>query len=146
MNESPSTPGSPRFPTFTRLFRWLFSRRTLGRVLVGLAALATLIALVCAEENWRGKRAWERYKHELEAQGEKLNWKDYVAPPVPDAQNFAMTPFLAPLFDFNPEPRQQGQSLWRDTNGYNRICSLQWEFGALEPTFVECKPYLDRKS
>jgi hypothetical protein len=155
MNEFPSTPGSPRFPTFvclwrwlssgfptfTRLFRWLFSRRTLGRVLVGLAALATLIALVCAEENWRGKWAWERYKHQLEAQGEKLDWKDYVAPPVPDAQNFAMTPFLAPLFDFNPEPRQEGQSFWRDTNGYNRICSLQWEIGRLESTSAEHNPY-----
>jgi hypothetical protein len=100
--------------------------------LVGLAALATLIGLACAEENWRGKRAWERYKHELEAQGEKLDWKDYIPPSVPNEQNFAMTPFLAPLFDFNPEPRQEGQSLWRDTNGYNRISALQERIGTIE--------------
>jgi hypothetical protein len=69
MSNSASSTGSPRFPTFGRLFRWFFSRRTLGRILVGLAALVTLVALVCTEESWRGKRAWERYKHELEAQG-----------------------------------------------------------------------------
>jgi hypothetical protein len=130
--DSPPSTGPSRFPAFARFFRWFFSWRTLGRVFVVLAALATLIALVGAEENWRGKRAWERYRHELEAQGEKLDWKDYVPPPVPDAQNFAMTPFLAPILDFNPRPRTEGQSLWRDTNGYNRISSLQEVIGKLE--------------
>ena len=132
MNDSTSPPVSPRFPTFTRLFRWFFSRKTLGRILVSLATLATIIAVVSAEETWRGKRAWLRYKHELEAQGEKLDWKAYVPPPVPDAQNFTTTPFLAPLLDFNPSPRQPGQSLWRDTNGYQRIISLQNALGTVE--------------
>ena len=108
--------------------------------MVGLAALATLIGLVCAEENWRGKRAWEKYKHELEAQGEKLDWKDYLPPPVPDEQNFAMTPFLAPLFDFNPEPRQEGQSRWRDTNGFNRACSLAGDLANLDLPTAERQP------
>jgi hypothetical protein len=132
MINSPSSTDSPGFPTFGRFCRWFFTRRTLGRILVGLAALATLIAVVCAEENWRGKRAWERYRHELEAQGEKLDFKYYIPPLVPDAQNFAMTPFLAPLFDFNPSPRQEGQSLWRDTNGYSRISSLLEHLGTSE--------------
>ena len=142
MNNSSSSPGSSwfptfaplfrwglslpaRFPAFARFFRWLFSWRTLGRIMVGLAILATLITLVCTEEHWRGKRAWTQYKHELEVQGEKLDWKDYVPPPVPDQQNFAMTPFLAPLYDLNPERRPEGQSRWRDTNGYNRANSLR---------------------
>src|ERR1019366_7618783 len=112
MNESPSTPGSPRLPTITRFIRWLFSRSLLGCALVGLAGLITLLVLVCTEENWRGKRAWERYKHELAAQGEKLDLQAYIPPPVPDEQNFAMTAFLAPLFDFNPEPLKEGQSRW----------------------------------
>jgi hypothetical protein len=137
MNNPTSSPGSSRFPTFSRFLRWFFSRRTLGHLLVGLAALATLIALVGAEEHWRGKRAWQKYKHQLEAQGEKLDWKDYLPPPVPDAQNFAMTPFLAPLFDFNPRPRPAGQSLWRDTNGYSRISALQEAVGALEQTTAD---------
>jgi hypothetical protein len=141
MSDSPSSTGSPWFPTYARLFRWLFSRRTLGRALVGLAALATLIGLVCAEENWRGKRAWQRYKHQLEARGEKLDWRDYLPPTVPDEQNFTMTPFLAPLFDFNPEPRQEGQSLWRDTNGYNRISALQDRIGTIEQAMPESSLY-----
>jgi len=132
MNNPTPSPGSTRLPTFSRFFRWFFGRRTLGRLLVGLAALVTLIALVGAEENWRGRHAWLSYKRQLEAQGEKLDWKDYVPPAVPDAQNFAMTPLLVPILDFNPRPRTQGQSLWRDTNGYNRISALQEEIGKLE--------------
>ncbi len=106
--------------TIIRFFCWLFSRRVLSRLLFGLAALATLIALAYAVTNWRGKRAWERYKAQLEAQGEQLDFAAFIPPRVPDDQNFAMTPFLAPLFDFNPEPKS-GIERWRDTNGYMRV-------------------------
>ncbi len=95
-----------------RLFRW----HNLRRVLFGLACLATLIALFYGEENWRGRHAWEACKRELEAKGVSFDAKEMVPPPVPDAENFASTPFFVPLFDFNPEPRQAGQSPWRDTN------------------------------
>lgn len=103
------------------LFRWLFSWRTLRRGLVGLAALITLLAVVWTEENWRGKRDWEKYQHEWEAKGEKFDLQSFVPPPVPDDQNFAMTPFLAPLFDFNPLPLKPGQSAWRDTNALRKV-------------------------
>jgi len=66
----------------------------LRRILVGIAVLATLIALLYAEEDWRGKRAWENYKHEWEAKGEKFDWQAFVPPSVPDDQNF----FTAPIF------------------------------------------------
>ena len=46
-----------------------------------------LIALFYAEEDWRGKRAWEKCKRELEAKGEVLDWNAYIPPPVPDDQN-----------------------------------------------------------
>jgi len=73
MNEKPKTkPG----------WRWL--RRTL----IGTAVLATLIAVFYTEEDWRGKRAWENYKCELEAKGEVLDWNKFIPPPVPDDQNF----------------------------------------------------------
>ena len=100
--------------------------------MASLAVLATLIALLCAEEHWRGKRAWQKYKHALEAQGEKLDWKDFIPPPVPDDQNFATTPFLAPLFDFNPRPLKEGESPWRDTNAFHRTSSLGGELVKLE--------------
>lgn len=118
MPDSTSSPPVSRFPTFARLF----SLRSLGRLLIVLAVLVTLLALLCAEETWRGKRAWNNYKQSLEAQGEKLDWKDYVPVPVPDDQNFAMTPFLAPLFDYTLGPT--GQSVWRDTNAFKRAESF----------------------
>ena len=64
--------------------RW----RILRRILIGLAILATLIAIFYTEEDWRGKRAWENCKRELEAKGAVLDWDKYIPPPVPDGQNF----------------------------------------------------------
>ncbi len=71
------------------LIRWPFtSWRNFRRTLVGFAILATLVAIFYAEENWRGKRAWENCKRELEAKGAVLDWNKYIPPPVPDDQNF----------------------------------------------------------
>jgi len=68
--------------------------RILRRSLIALAVLATLIAIFYAEEDWRGKRAWENYKCVWEAKGEKFDWQAFVPPSVPDDQNF----FTAPIF------------------------------------------------
>jgi hypothetical protein len=64
------------------------SRQTQSRALIALAALATLVAVFYLEEDWRGKRAWDHCKVELEAQGMVLDWDKYIPPPVPDDQNF----------------------------------------------------------
>jgi len=68
--------------------------RIVRRILIGVAIFATLIAVFYAEEDWRGKRALENYKHEWEAKGEKFDWQAFVPPSVPDDQNF----FTAPIF------------------------------------------------
>jgi hypothetical protein len=68
--------------------------RILRRLLITAAILATLLAAFYAEEDWRGKRAWENYKREWEAKGEKFDWQAFVPPAVPDDQNF----FTAPIF------------------------------------------------
>lgn len=69
--------------------RWPFtSWRNFRRMLVSLAIFATLVAVFYAEEDWRGKRAWENCKRELEAKGAVLDWNAYIPPPVPDDQNF----------------------------------------------------------
>src|SRR5437762_13399003 len=99
-----------------RFFRWLVSWRVLRRTLIVLAWTATIIALFYGEENWRGRRAWNKYRHELEARGEPLDLAAFIPKPVPDEQNFAMTPLLAPLFDFDP-----GTQHWRDTNAVARV-------------------------
>jgi hypothetical protein len=72
-----------------------------------IGCLVAVVALVIAEENWRGKHAWERYKRELEARGELLSLAALAPPPVPDDQNFAMTPLLKPLFSKAGDYAQQ---------------------------------------
>jgi hypothetical protein len=72
--------------------RWLFCWRNLKRSFFVLACLATLIALFYAEEDWRGKHDWEKFKREWEARGERFDWQSIVPPPVPDNQNFAFSP------------------------------------------------------
>jgi hypothetical protein len=104
---------------------WLCCWRNFKRFLFGLACFATLIALFYAEEDWRGKHDWEKYKHEWEAKGEKFDFADFVPSPVPDDQNFAM----APIFDvtdklasrkWRNEHRNQHGSGW-DTNLVDRL-------------------------
>ncbi|HZL13264.1 MAG TPA: hypothetical protein VFC85_03900, partial [Verrucomicrobiae bacterium] len=80
------------------LVRWLRSWRNLRRALIGLAILATLIAIFYTEEDWRGKRAWENCKRELEAKGAVLDWDKYIPPPVPDDQNFFTAPKMQDWF------------------------------------------------
>ncbi len=110
--------------TTRRFIRWLFSWRILRRCLIAGASVATLIALFYAVENWRGKRAWEAHKRQWEAKGEKFTIAQLVPPPVPDDQNFAMTPLLKPLFDY---ARVHGQRVSRDSNGVARLEKLSAE-------------------
>ena len=65
-----------------------------------------LLTLFYAEEDWRGKRAWAKYKCELTAKGEVLDWNAYVPPPVPDDQNFFKAPKMAAWF-VKPPPGSQ---------------------------------------
>lgn len=106
----------------------IFSLRTLGRLLIAAVVLVTFGALFFAEEGWRGKRAWEKYRRDAEARGVVMDMAKFIPPPVPDDQNFAMTPFLAPIYDMNPEPLKPGQSRWRDTNAYARIDDFAKDF------------------
>jgi len=103
-----------------RTLRWLVQPARLRIYLAATVVLATLAGAFYAVENWRGKRAWTRMQRELQAAGQ---WADLVAlapPPVPDAQNFAMTPLLAPLFDFLPGTQTQ-----RDTNAVAKARALE---------------------
>src|SRR4051812_1885557 len=92
MNESVPRPTADRG---RGPFRRVFSLRV---YLFLLACLATLIALFYAVENWRGKRAWETYRRELEAKGVKLDWAAYIPGPVPDEQNLFKAPKITEWF------------------------------------------------
>ena len=105
MNESPENkPG----------WRW---RR---RFLVAVACLVTLIAVFYAEEDWRGKHAWDNYRHELEAKGERLDWQAFVPPAVPDDQNFFTAPIFTNMLNgkvvMNPY-HSDGSPNWQAGNG-----------------------------
>jgi len=78
----------------------IWKKSWIGRTLFVLACLATLIALFYAEEDWRGWHAWNKFKHEWEAKGEKFDFASVVPPPVPDDQNFALTPIVASCYSY----------------------------------------------
>lgn len=113
---------------FHALGRRAFWRAALRQSLFAAAVLATLIALFYAEENWRGRRQWERFRAEWEAKGVKFSIAEVMPPPVPDDQNMAMHPLFKPVFDYS---RDSGGSLiWRNTNGMERLRNLTthpWE-------------------
>ncbi len=77
-----------------------------------IGCLAAVVVLFYTEENWRGKHAWEKYRREREAKGDHFEWSAIAPPPVPDDQNFAMTPLFAELFPKPPEhPRLEAVKL-----------------------------------
>jgi len=125
---SPLNPTSPTGPDKPLTATRRFSLRNVLRVLLCLVvSVATLVALLYVVENWRGKHAWAAYEKELTAKGVSLDFASVVPPPVPDDQNFAATPFLAPLFDFEP-----GTQTWRDrTATTNRM-----QFASKLPDFA----------
>ncbi len=81
-----------------RVLSRVLNKRMVPRYLFCLAGLATLIGLFYAVENWRGKRAWEKCRRELEARGEVLDWNAYIPAPVPDEQNIFKAPKMAEWF------------------------------------------------
>jgi hypothetical protein len=85
INQSETSPTKRRF-------------RKLRFALIALAAFALTVAFFYGEENWRGKRAWEKCKAELEAKGAILDWNKLIPPPVPDGQNFFKAPKMAEWF------------------------------------------------
>ena len=65
------------------------------RYLILLVVLAAAIVGICLWFGIRPFSVWQRYKAEIKAKGDSLDWKDYVprsAPP--DEENFGATPLL----------------------------------------------------
>lgn len=106
MKHPTTDPGSPpsslwERSSLVRFFRWLFSARVLRRTVLGVAWIAALIALAYGVENWRGRRAWNQYRTQLEARGAQLDLAALIPAPVPDDRNMAATPFIQSWFDRN---------------------------------------------
>jgi hypothetical protein len=85
---------SPSIPNPSRPAGWRIARR----LLLAAAAVATLIAVFYTVENWRGKRAWENRRRELETKGEVVDWMACIPAPVPDDKNFFKAPKMQEWF------------------------------------------------
>ncbi|MES1180263.1 MAG: hypothetical protein ABUL66_00205, partial [Verrucomicrobiota bacterium] len=107
--------------------RWLCCWRNFKRFLFGFACFITLIALFYAEENWRGKHDWKKFKREEEAKGEKLDFKDFIPPPVPDDQNFALTPVVASCYNYILT--RDGEKIPGDKRDANLVNRLDFDLG-----------------
>jgi hypothetical protein len=78
---------------------WTLSPWSIARTfLLAVAVVATLVAGFYTEENWRGKRAWDECRHQLEARGAVFDWNTRIPPPVPEDQNFFGDPEMAEWF------------------------------------------------
>ncbi|MCX6915647.1 MAG: hypothetical protein NT167_21815 [Verrucomicrobia bacterium] len=76
-----------------------------------------MAALFYAVEDWRGRQAWQSYKHAWEAKGERFDLASLAPPPVPNDQNFFETPLWAGMH-FVATNRS---TVWSDTNWGNRV-------------------------
>jgi hypothetical protein len=108
-------------------FRWIRQPKSFRSLVFAIACLTTLTALFYAVENWRGKRAWDKYRQAAEAKGAKFDRQDLIPASVPDDQNFAMTPYFALLFDFLPGTQQH-----RETNWTQPFENLKQKVGTLD--------------
>lgn len=104
-----------------RLFRWACAPQNLRRLIFAFSCLVTVVALFYAEEDWRGWHAWQNYRRQLMAKGEKVDLSALIPPPVPDAQNFACTPLFQKALDFTQTPNGV---VWHDTNALARLQSI----------------------
>jgi len=145
------TDSPPRFPRVVRSFAGRFLRI----LLFAFVCLATLAALFYAEEDVRGKRAWNAYARQQAAKGEKLSLAGFIPAAVPDDQNLALCPLLKPILDIEFQTVTQGKitpaHLWRDTNGMKRLgrCSRIWsvlEYRAAHPATNRAERDLRAKS
>ena len=80
---------------------WL-ARWILAPVDIFVFCVLPAVAMWCGIESVQGALRWNRLSRDLIAQGERLDIKDVIPHPVPDAQNFASTPLFAELFKASP--------------------------------------------
>jgi hypothetical protein len=102
-------------------------RKILWWLIYIVVAVAILVSLFYGEEDLQGGLAWAKFKGAQEKNGERFSLADFIPPPVPDDENFAMTPLLRPALDYV----QTGDSTrWRDTNAWAHLMSIRIDLGA----------------
>ncbi len=105
--------------------RWFFTWRHFRRMLFALACFIALVVFFYAEEDFRGWYAWRHFKYEWEAKGEHFDFASFIPPPVPDDQNFALTPIVASSYDWLLD--KNGKKLDRPKTNYVDRLSMNRE-------------------
>jgi len=104
------------------------SGRYWRRAVFVMVCLATVVALFYAEEDWRGRHAWDQFRREAETRGEYFDLSMVTPPPVPDDQNFAMTPVVSSSYESYID--RTGHAIWPwKTNVINRLSMYYWAPG-----------------
>src|SRR6185369_6398756 len=101
--------------------------------------MLTLFVLLHAEENWRGRRAWNQCRRTLEAQGKQLDFMALIPKPVPEEQNFAAAPFVQSWFRTRGEPPQK--TVWSDD--FDRASSMVQNPGTRSKTRAVGRHFTD---
>ena len=94
-----------------RFLRWLFLGSTLRGIALGIAWIATAVALLYALENRRARREWNQYHQTFAARGLQSDLSAYIPPPISSDQNLAATPLIESWFTRGPH----GGPRWDDT-------------------------------
>lgn len=124
------SPLEGQFPFFSRcitlirtraqFFRRFLTWTTFRRFALTLAVIATLVAVFYTYELYRGKRAWSGYQSDLIKRNIPLSLNEILPQRVPDDQNFAMTPLLAPVVDLDPS----STNVFKDPDGAQRVMEI----------------------
>jgi hypothetical protein len=138
----PSVRFSGVFHPAQRAVGLLFNRSWFRRGLFLLACMVVFVALFYAEEDWRGKRAWDQCKRQMRAKGAVLDWNAYIPAPVPDDQNAFEAPRMREWFVLEngfltvqrpPAARSAGPALaWRKGVHPRPVTLAQVEFTSVE--------------
>ena len=130
--------------------------RILRRCLIVVMVLVTLVVMFYAEEKFRGKRAWNRYREAAAARGVQLDFAATIPPPIPDEQNAAMTPLIQTwLPKLKPEHTNQWSELFGKAHTKLRLPKSQQtknqddrrmtDFVAWQKAFVNARSDADPK-
>jgi len=106
-------------------------RRHCGRkILLGLFGLALLVCLAVLVLNMLAKLRLNRYERQWEAKGEHFDFASFIPKPVPDDQNFALTPIVASSYDWLLD-KNGHRVVPQKTNIANRLSMDAYNYAAL---------------
>jgi len=131
--------------------RRLFTRLLQHKLLI-VAGIITLIAAFYAVENWRGRKAWNSFQREWEAQGVPFTIEKIIPPPVaPEENMYEAEPWIGFHFTTTNGVRYQNTNVhnetWLDCSGPNSANAPQGaDLFLARPTDLEAWQFFYRGS